>query len=1518
MSFIGDVIVAWILWTSCCTAGQIDPSNENDGSSPQGCWLNVSLEADEAITRADRLAETREWAEAARAFQSIIDQFGDSLVGRGDGRFISVADSVARRIGSGPAPCLAAYREFYESAAQAALDAARGSRSAAELERLADRYFPTSAAADAVDLAAQIALEAGDFAAAARAYDRLLASHPDRKRQAVFWRAKRSVAALWNGDPTEIEAVIRDLSRSDHGPTVNWGGASRSLESFLKSVRDDAMGGAPPAAGPTPRSTAVGCDGAATQFAGAIRRHGCFASTAGTEARLWRFVNPQPADADDDSTADPMDFIFPDGRGAPRDRILSSGRLLAQVPVTDGELIFLHDATRVWAVDPDRPDAVRWRYQLPAAEAAPASDEGSPAMYTSLIDDGRLYVHLQTAGSAKNARPSDGGTRGASLVCLEPRTGRLLWRNDLTEFATPFEDTILDGAPLMYHGVLCAVARRSKSFGFEACFLLRFHPADGRLLSATHLGEAATGAYGYHRATLTHPAAGGASVFICSNLGSVAAVSVHTGRVRWIRRYEATLTADQDTFWPDRIGYPIRAWHYHPVLLWRDAVVALPLDADYLLILKQSDGEQIARIPLESLMRPQTILGILGDRLYAVGDAVVCYDLAAQRIVWQRPLATGQLFGRGALAAGGVLIPTTDALLRYPLDGGPAQRLDWPLNEAGNVIPFSDQIVVAAPDRLYGLVDRAEAFKRLERRVADRPDDPLAPLALAELAYETGEYPRGLAAVDDCLTKLEKTDRPGANAAKRRLLNSLTAIALSLLPNDATAPRDGGGDRTPDGGARETARLKAAVELLRRGAEIADDDADQVRMRLLLGRAHLLAGDPAAGVAAYQKIVSDRRLRGASLLVSDRLRPPSFCVASVDSCRAVLLAGNQPIGATVVDWIDALVQRYGDEVYGPIEREAAARLKRAQPNPDDAVLIEITRSYPNSHAAAEAFAALADRCRGRGDLAEAIAYLRRALTAPRRSDRHARIVELAELLRQAGRHADAAFALDRAARDHPDSQAVANGRPVTFADLRRQWYGDEAFIEPFRRIADVDASAEVHAYKRLFPDRVTILDPVFPDLPDTAWDSMICYSGKRLEARAAATGRAVWPDAFDCESEPTLLGSSGGHLVFSTPGTIFALTRTSGRLSWRYGNPSPADPMVEPESMPAWVVVAMTARIIVAANDRGEIVCLDAAGGGLRWSQSIEAAGLNHFAADDRLVAYAAWKEKQAFIAVRDAATGRLTSRYDLNDGALVQRLLLVPGRTPPAPGGRAPRTPVTDFDALAPSTASSLLAVGSTQLLSIDPSTATLNWQVETAEPIALATVQVDGDGVLFATERRRIGCIRPADGSIAWCADPFDGLRGRAIWLRRAGPCLLAASGNHVVALDAADGRTLWRMRSPDCLRSQAPIITTEHVVTVGRLEKDSTRKNGDDKGTADGTKRFRIRRFRLADGVEDPPPDAAPDRPSAATERAAGHNDAGAESKSPWVTDPLKSFGGLFVRDGAILILDGPLLIGHAAGR
>ncbi|QOJ03486.1 MAG: PQQ-binding-like beta-propeller repeat protein [Planctomycetia bacterium] len=1430
-----------------------------------GAFLNTSFEIQEKLAAAVRLAESGRHAAAATALYELATQGGDYLIEEPDGVYVTIRQHVNRLMCTWPDAGLEALEETIGPAARERLSRARQSSSMAELLSVAADAFATLAGGEALDEAAERALAAGDLQAARRWWMELSAHHPSRRGSGLRWRAKAACAAVWSGDRAPLEALERELSMGG-GPTVVWAGREQLLRDFLRGVQRELEG----SAALSPEDDFNSTPGA---FCGGSARRGASRTISRAEARLWRYSDRERLALDNA-------FEGYESSVARRDavtRAVQSGRLLAacavagEAPPGSGRtLVFLHDATRVWSIDPNDPGREVWRYTLEGAESAGGawmSDDDAPPQFTSLLQAGRLYVHLE-----RPAAPREGESPGtlATLVCLNAATGKVIWRNDLNGLVGAFERLRLDGAPLQIDDKLYAIARRRKAFGFEACLLLRIDAASGALELATHIAEAATGSYGYHRATLTHAAAWGDLVFVATNLGAVAAVSRHTGRVVWLTTYTSQFTEAPEGLWPTRMGRPARSWHYQPPIVWRDSLIVSPLDADQIFVFDALSGREQFRLSLESAHLPEVILGVANDRLYLAGSQVVCYDLAARRIAWQRPLDSGQVFGRGAVTSEGLLIPTDRALVQMSLDGGPPRPYRWSVEDAGNVLVLPDQIVAASALSVCGLDSRASAMKRIAERMRERPDDAQPALAMAELSLAARDYETALRAAREAIARLGGPSGLRDEPARRGLYRQLTEYALIARS---------GVDAAEDEARRGWEASAALLELAGACATGPQEEiVNRFERAFVLRRLRKLR----EAVEEYQQVLNQPTLRRVRVELDANLLPP--------------VAGNEPIGESEVPrqpagfvamrCIDRLRHEGGAAVYDSLEQRARDRLARAEQSSDAADLLEAADSFPNSTAAATALRTFARRAARQGDWNEAVDALRRSARRADAFERPGLCAELCDALREAGQAREAAQWLARGVRRFPTAQFEHRGATHTFASMMQAMFPKGPPREPAHDLATIAADA---SHQRVFGEHATILEPVFPRLPGTTWEGVALYTDGRLEYIHAATGRTIWRDAPVVAVQPALLGMDRERLIFATPQRLFAVARATGRVEWSIGEEARPDPRSDPEEIASYSMHALTPTRLFSADDHGELVAIDLADGGVRWRAAVRLPVGGQLTANETYVCHTSWQERSQAITVLEAASGRPVATLRPGDEWPIQSVQFTPRDT--------------------------LLAVTSNAITCYDLPSGAAAWTLTSDERFLLGTLQVDSEGVLIGHDGGRITKYELRDGLPIWTSASLVESGGDPLWAELSDGRLVTASSNRLTVLDAADGQTLWSQTVNGLLRVDPPRVARDAVIAIveagaaeARAEYAAFGSLSDEPTTmpSDATARDRARSLRiLAFDLES----GQPRRTRIA--RKQGEASAGGVSI---VTPPLLSFGGLYLRDGAFLVLDGRRILSY----
>ncbi len=405
-------------------------------------------------------------------------------------------------------------------------------------------------------------------------------------------------------------------------------------------------------------------------------------------------------------------------------------------------------------------------------------------------------------------------------------------------------------------------------------------------------------------------------------------------------------------------------------------------------------------------------------------------------------------------------------------------------------------------------------------------------------------------------------------------------------------------------------------------------------------------------------------------------------------------------------------------------------------------------------------------------------------------------------------------------------------------------------------------------YRRLYPDRIAVLEPEFDRLPDTRWDQVITFSGGKVEALEARSGKTVWPRPVVCRAQPTLLGSISEQLIFATRHRLFAVERFSGRRIWQFGNEPAHDSGSDPESIPSWTDHALTAKRLLGIDDRGVLVCVDPVGGSLRWRRDVGVQLAGTLVADDRHVCAAAWRDGRAVVTVLDAATGRTLHAVRLDTDQPVTTAMFAGDKT--------------------------LLAVTSGVIFVIDTATGEATHCIRASGRFVMSTLHTDCDALFVSEDGRHITKYAARTGERLWTT-PRIGTDTRAgLWSAQSAGTLYAASADALMAFDATDGPLRWRVAKPPGLAVQSPRLTREAIITV---EADLSDNDRSARGTAGGLatqpapdgRRYVIRRFDCETGRENAETGAL-------------------------VTEPLASFGGVFVLHNSLIVLDGNRLIGY----
>lgn len=1302
-----------------------DDDLERSGSD---VYLNDSFEAADALRRAEELLRERDYAAAMDSFQSVIERFGDKLVQGGDGRYIGLVRHVQRRIATLPEDAVEAYRERFGAKAASLAAAPDNANDAQALLVLFEDYFATIQAAEMADRIAQLALEDGDFALARAVYRRVIEEHPDRDAFGPGYRASLAV----------VDALGERLGRTlptrhpiDFDPLtpLRWMGQRRAVGEILSEIRE------------TDIAIGLGQETEGWPVVGGNLRHDRHSSTQVDELGLqWRFRDWAGVSSDD-------------GAEVEESADATEPREVSTVPVTYENLIIVQrfrevvalrreTGTVAWRFLPDRDEVDRDGYIEDRPFGWDAPSVSGDRVYASLPGDTVAYYSYDSLRSPHE------------LVCLDARTGKVIWRSEETTRAERFAELHFDTSPLVSGDVLYVVGRRRRSFGFEDCYLFRFDARDGALIGQTHIGSASTGSFGARPLTRTVVAIDQSSVLVCSNIGTIASIDAHTGRVNWLRLYPRR--AGEGGRISARIENDLHPWAMNEAMVSGGKLAIFPTDSDRVFILDALSGTLLHDVSIEELGGAEQIVCLEGDVLCTASSRVGCFDLSAHSMRWSVELPEGrEIFGRSQRLANRIAVPMKGAIGFYSVEDG--SYTEMPLGEGevgGNLLVLPSEIIVAGPRSVASYVRKADIWNTLRRKLETSPTDPSAALELAEVALRSGE-------IEEALEALAEADRRGEEfrdelneAVQRRLFSTALEFAERL-----------GTDPKFDGDSLDT--------LLSIAAAHAPTPQDHVRLRVEFAAIHDRRGSADRALSLYQQILRDKSLR--------QVRPdPSS-------------GSGQTVAAEMERRIADLLERTNDEsLYAPYEKEAQQLLNGALATDDQELLQRVIQVFPNSSAAPKALVRRGDLFASAGDFGRAAeAYVSAYHRFGKKLDRPELLAKIGTSFERAGRLELAYRWLTKAAREHPSVTLPIGNETTSFIAYRDERLSAmKLLVEPSLPKTPLPLD---HAFVREFSEPFTLLTPQVGRAPQADWSRAYIVTDDGLLAIDPKTGENLWPGAVATDARPNLLFASSHLALFATLHRVFALDATTGRRLWTHGEVpgGDGDAGADWEATGAFRTHALRGDNLYSVRSGGRMSCIDIPTGRVRWETELDVTPAGRLHLSDSAIAYHALVEGTATAFLVESATGNLISKVQTNE----------------------PRAAEHAFVTLD----GQVIVVTSSSMVALDPASGEVNWRVSLAAPIRRGRLILDLDALYYSPDNRSLVKRRIEDGQVAWETGEIVRRGEDDLRIRQHDAYLFLTTDSSTTAVDAVTGITLWRGAVPERPRIASQHLTENYVVAI-----------------------------------------------------------------------------------------------------
>jgi outer membrane protein assembly factor BamB len=682
--------------------------------------------------RAKALLADRQWDEALDILGQLAESSEGKLLAVTNCRYLSLRACCQLQLAALPPDALKLYRQRVDPIAKKWYEQGIAQRNRAALEKIVDRAFASRYGDKALMALGEMALEAGDFAAARWYWERVLPStppagtpriwpgYPDTDLDLAAVRARLVLVSILEGkkgtnptsrDGPEGAAHKLDSSSSSsrateelaafvrlHGEAQGrLGGHEGKYADLLGALLADSVAWPPAASDPN-----------WVTFAGNSRRNRIASRLSDVGAIAWRLpLRPAPAAGD-------RLFEPPGASENPREP-------LSFHPLQLGNLVLVNDSLRILALrlDTGQPAwgrAAIYESQLsgPAAPRLPPEMLGSPRFTLTCFED-KLFARM---GSPVTGQPQGGTTplRPGCLVCLDlAAEGRLVWK------IAPEEGWAFEGSPVAdARGLYVAMRRQDiRPQVSVACF----DADNGRLRWRRFVCGAETPARGvYYESTHHLLTLSGDTLYYNTNLGAVAALRADDGYPLWVSLYPRARRGDLARLAPH--------WRrdLNPCLFDDGTLLVAPADSPRIFAFDAATGHMLWQTGSE-VEDAEHLLGVAGQWLIAGGRKLYWISLKEEdrgrvKHVWPETSDQPPGYGRGVLAGSDVLWPTRDKLYIFDQQTAePRKVVDLRARGAsgGNLLPAGGQLLIATETELIAVGPHGR----------DAPPGSAPPLAVA-------------------------------------------------------------------------------------------------------------------------------------------------------------------------------------------------------------------------------------------------------------------------------------------------------------------------------------------------------------------------------------------------------------------------------------------------------------------------------------------------------------------------------------------------------------------------------------------------------------------------------------------------------------------------------------------------------------------------------------------------------------------------------------------------------------------
>jgi outer membrane protein assembly factor BamB len=975
-----------------------------------GVYVRDSAIAMEKLALARRMERAREWNKSADVYQEILEKYPDRVVERTEEpqiQYASVTETVRQSLCKWPLEGLLVYRGRYETPA-AKLVSDGGTRDLDKLHEALSRYFPTDAAKTAGIRLIDIYFEQGDYAAASDIGRELLTWHPNlvAERPMVLYRT--AIAAKLAGQSDDASHWLTELRNQFPRAT----GSVRGQDVVLADSLATEISGAQIVHAEVNDSwLTVGGDESRSKGCASTVKPGARLYSVPLMHFNWATV-PEPNQRqqmqrnDDDSrkkgaglgimpAVDNGQLFFQDNTriyGVDLDTGTPLPGWLDASPADQGAYKPKNGNPNVPPVPLGRQLCVSVNDKYVTAIMG-QSDLLAPNVGPSAQDSRLVCLDRATGKEIWNTTLEDLPESQNALKVLQMCGSPLM---------------VGDNVYVLVHGL-----KGQFEDCYVACFTLatgRFRWATflANASADPSIGIMADDTFQYSDA-ISHIAYASGRLFVVTNIGAVASLDAYTGAIAWLDIYRSEPPAANSALniavnppmrAPDGINGSLASvpWVYNPAIVENGKVFIVPNDSHNLFVYDAGTGALVKQIKLADLQEqrdpsgannpdmPTTLLAVRDDFVYLAGDRQVW------QVPWQsigkfkkidytpkywRSTDNGseeeagtnghsaedqpiQIRGRAFVTADSVYLPTERCLRRILLSDGrldPAgsvfPRAGWEEGKEGpgNIIVTQDHVIVAGDQQVAVYTDVALAKAKLDRAIAEAPNDPDARLHYAEVMFAAGQPDAAEDRLNQGFELLGGTHALRIGASRDRAFNDSLGFAKRSAQK--------GGDAQ---------QIERFFDLAKAAANAANQ---QVSYRLARGQYEWTKAnrDATSAIALYEEVLADPAYRAVQLADPITNAPTQ---ASTLADKSIEVIKGTPDGKLA---------------YDKFEQIALQKLHDAKLAADPDQLLDIAQVYPDSQVAGDAMLSAASLYESRGNPRMATQVLRRLLLRKHDLDR---------------------------------------------------------------------------------------------------------------------------------------------------------------------------------------------------------------------------------------------------------------------------------------------------------------------------------------------------------------------------------------------------------------------------------------------------------------------------------------------------------------------------------------------------